>query len=59
MREGVDEADSPVCGRRITDVKLVAERLDLGCYGYGEKLHLDYISLENRSESGRHIYHYM
>ena len=37
MRDDVDEADSPVCGRRIIDVKLVAERL-----GLGEKLHLGY-----------------
>ena len=51
----IDEADSPVCGRRITDVKLVADRLDLGSYGYGEKLHLYYIRLENKSESGQHI----
>ena len=26
VRDDVDEADSPVCGRRIADVKLVAER---------------------------------
>ena len=56
MRDDVDEADSSVRGRRITDVKLVAERLDLGSYGYGEKLHLEYyILLENRSGSGQHI----
>ena len=42
MREDVDEADSPVCGRQIIDVKLVAERLGLGCYGCGEKMHLGY-----------------
>ena len=55
MRDDVDEADSPVRGRRITDVKLVAERLDVSSYGYGEKLHLEYILLENRSGSGQHI----
>ena len=38
----MDEADSPVCGRGIIDVKLVAECLGLGCYGCGEKLHLGY-----------------
>ena len=42
MRDDVDEADSPVCGRRIIDVKLVAERLGIGCYSCGEKLHLGY-----------------
>ena len=42
VRDDVDEADPPVCGRRIIDVKLVAERLGLGCYGCGEKLHLGY-----------------
>ena len=26
VRDDVDEADSPVCGRRIIDVKLAAER---------------------------------
>ena len=39
VRDDVDEADSPVCGRRTIDVKLVAERLRLGCCGCGEKLH--------------------
>ena len=42
MRDAVDEADSSVCGRQIIGVKLVAERLGLGCYGCGEKLHLGY-----------------
>ena len=42
VRDDVDEANSPVCGWRIIDVKLVAERLGLGCYGCGEKLHLGY-----------------
>ena len=42
MRDDVDEADSNVCGRRIIDVKLVAERLGLDCYGCGEKLHPGY-----------------
>ena len=30
MRDFVVEADSPLCGRRIMDVKLVAERSGLG-----------------------------
>ena len=42
MRYDVDEANSPVCRRQIIDVKLVAERLGLCCYGCGEKLHLGY-----------------
>ena len=48
-RDDVAEDDFPVCGRRIIDVKLVAERLGRGCYGCGEKLHLCDILLENRS----------
>ena len=51
VRDDVDEADSPVCGRQIIDVKLVAERLGLGCCGCGEKLYLVYnILLKNGSE---------
>ena len=42
VRYDVNEANSPVCRRRIIDVKLVAERLGLGCYGCGEKIHLGY-----------------
>ena len=48
-RDDVAEDDFPVCGRWIIDVKLVAERLGRGCYGYGEKLHRGDILLENGS----------
>lgn len=49
--EGTEAAgDFAVCGRRVVDVRLVAERLDRGCYGCEENLHL--IDIVQESKSG-------